>query len=294
MTNSIRKMLESKEAKRADAVQVRYESIHIEPGFNLRQSGEELDESIEALTQHIVGGGKYPPLEVRIRDEGGVWVVDGHRRHAAIGCALERGAPLRNPKDQQVWIHVVYFEGNDADRTARIITSAANKPLTQIEVAEGYKRLRGFGWSAADIAAKVSKTAEHVQQLLALGNANSDVRNLVVSGKVSASHAAKVARKHGEKAGSVLHEELQVAQAKGKSRITPATAAPKISDSTRLDYLISTAAIVRQGSKPDCKGNDANGFWLEWPSTGALQPEPHTTGRAAIDAAMQASEPATV
>lgn len=108
-------------------------------------------------------------LEARIRAEGGVWVVDGHRRQAAIGRALKRGAPLPNPKDQQAWIQVVYFEGNDADRTARIITSAANKPLTQIEVAEGYKRLRGFGWSAADIAAKVGKTAEHVQQLLALG-----------------------------------------------------------------------------------------------------------------------------
>lgn len=294
MTNSIRKMLESKEAKRADAVQVRYESIHIEPGFNLRQSGEELDESIEALTQHIVGGGKFPPLEVRIRAEGGVWVVDGHRRHAAIGRALERGAPLRNPKDQQVWIHVVYFEGNDADRTARIITSAANKPLTQIEVAEGYKRLRGFGWSAADIAAKVSKTAEHVQQLLALGNANSDVRSMVVAGKVSASHAAKTARKHGEQAGAVLQEELQVANAKGKSRITASTAAPKVSDSTRLDYLISAAAVVHQGSKPDATGANANGYWLEWPAAGTQQPELHTTPRAAIDAAMRANEPATV
>ena len=37
MTNSVRKMLESKEAKRADAVHVRYESLHVEPGFNLRQ-----------------------------------------------------------------------------------------------------------------------------------------------------------------------------------------------------------------------------------------------------------------
>ncbi|WP_289241226.1 hypothetical protein [Delftia sp.] len=61
MTNSIRQMLAAKVAKRADAVRVLYEEIHIEPGFNLRLGGAELEESIEALAQHIINGGTYPP-----------------------------------------------------------------------------------------------------------------------------------------------------------------------------------------------------------------------------------------
>ena len=297
MTNSNRKMFDSGEAKRADAVQVRYESIHVEPGFNLRQHDAAFEESIEALTLHIMDGGRFPPLEVRIRAEGGVWIVDGHRRHAAIGRALERGAALRNPKDGVAWIHVVYFEGNDADRTARIITSAANKPLTALEVAEGYKRLRAFGWSPAQIAAKVGKTAEHVLQVLALGDANNDVRQLVSAGKVSATIAAKTARKHGEQAGAVLGEQLEAATAQGKTRVTASTVAgPKAKttelrkDAARLDFLVEESAIVRHGGKVDLASPEPGqlGYWLEWPSRDVTQPGVFDSARNAIDAARAA------
>lgn len=299
LTNSNRKMFDSGEAKRADAVQVRYESIHVEPGFNLRQPSAAFEESIEALTLHIMAGGRYPPLEVRIRVEGSVWIVDGHRRHAAIGRALERGAALRNPKDGVAWIHVVYFEGNDADRTARIITSAANKPLTALEVAEGYKRLRAFGWSPAQIAAKVGKTAEHVLQVLALGDANNDVRQLVSAGKVSATIAAKTARKHGEQAGAVLGEQLEAATAQGKTRVTASTVAgPKAKttelrkDAARLDFLLTHFAIVRYGGKLDLASDapSEHGHWLEYPLEGASQAGVFATARDAIDSAIASKQ----
>lgn len=295
MTNSIRKMLASKEAKRAHAVQVLYESIHIEPGFNLRLADDALEESIEALASHILSGGKFPPLEVRMRDAGGVWIVDGHRRYAAIGRALARGADLRDPDDGNVHIHVVIFEGNDADRTARIITSAAGKPLTPMEIAEGYKRLRAFGWTPSHIATKVGKTSQHVLQLLALGDANSDVRQMVNAGKVSATRAANTARKHGEQAGALLGQQLEAAEAQGKTRVTAATVAgPKSKvvelrkDAGRLDFLIEECAIVRNGGKVDLASPEPGqqGYWLEWPATDITQPGVFATERAAIDAAM--------
>lgn len=292
MTNSIRKMRGTGEVKRADGVQVRYESLHVEPGFNLRQQDDELEASIEALTLHIINAGKYPPLEVRPRDEGGMWIVDGHRRHAAIGRALERGAPLRSQKDGEAWIHVVLFEGNEEDRIARIITSAANKPLTAVEIAEGYKRLRAFGWTPAQIGKKVGKTAEHVLQLLALGDAGSDVRQMVSAGEVSATLAAKAARKHGEKAGEVLGEQLQTAKAQGKARVTPSTsgatsASQARADSKHLDFLIAEGARVCQGSRSDLATPDGqHGYWLEWPS-GATQPGIFETARLAIDTAIK-------
>lgn len=220
--------------------------------------------------------------------------MDGHRRHAAIGRALERGAALRNPKDGEAWIHVVYFEGNDADRTARIITSAANKPLTPIEKAEGYKRLRGFGWTPAQIAETVGKSTEHVMQMLALGDANSDVRQMVNVGKVSATHAAKTARKHGEQAGAVLGEQFEAATAQGKTRVTAGTVAgpkPKTvdlrRDAARLDFLVEECAIVRHGGKADLAtpAPGQQGYWLEWPATDITQPGVFATPRDAIDAA---------
>ncbi|WP_315125227.1 hypothetical protein [Comamonas antarctica] len=298
MTNSNRKMFESGEAKRADAVQVRFESIHIEPGFNLRQHDATYEESIEALARHIIAGGKYPPLEVRIRPEGGVWIVDGHRRHAGIGRALERGAALRSPKDGEAWIHVVYFEGNDADRTARIITSAANKPLTAIEKAEGYKRLRAFGWLPAQIATTVGKTTEHVLQLLALGDANSDVRQMVNAGKVSATLAAKTARMHGEQAGAVLGEQYHAATTQGKAKVTASTVAGKPraaklrKDAERLDFLLSHFAIVRCGGKLDLASDvpSEHGYWLEYPLEQASQAGVFATAREAIDSAIASKQ----
>lgn len=294
MTNSIRKMRETGEVKRADGVQVRYESLHVEPGFNLRQQDDELEASIEALTHHIINAGKYPPLEVRPRNEGGMWIVDGHRRHAAIGRALDRGAPLRSEKDGEAWIHVVLFEGNEEDRIARIITSAANKPLTAVEIAEGYKRLRAFNWTPAQIGKKVGKTAEHVLQLLALGDAGSDVRKMVSAGEVSATLAAKAARKHGEKAGEVLGEQLQTAKAQGKARVTPSTsgktsASEARADTKRLDFLIAEGAHIEKTKGISIAGPDAGDYYyrLKWPS-GTFQPGGgFSSPREAIDAAIK-------
>lgn len=70
---SFRQKILSKEIKRAHAMQVRYEDLHVEPGFNLRTpldllDGEErqrAEADDEALFQHIMSGGKIPPLEVR-------------------------------------------------------------------------------------------------------------------------------------------------------------------------------------------------------------------------------------
>lgn len=299
MTNSIRQMLAAKVAKRADAVRVLYEEIHIEPGFNLRLGGAELEESIEALAQHIIEGGTYPPLELRVRDGGGMYIVDGHRRHAAIGLALERGAPLEDPRDGKVWIPMVLFEGNDADRTARIITSAANKPLTPLEIAEGYKRLRSFGWAPAHIAKKVGKSSEHVQQLLALGDAPAPVREMVTSGKTSASHAAKTARQlGGDQAAKVLEEQFTEAKAQGEDRITQKTigggktsASQARADSKHLDFLITEGTRVCQGSRSDLATPDGqHGYWLEWPS-GATQPGIFETARLAIDTAIKQQIP---
>lgn len=81
LMKSFREMRASGELKRADAEKIRIEDIHFEPGFNLEGRNEEDDEDDEALFQFIMANGlEFPALEVRPREEGGVWVVEGHRR----------------------------------------------------------------------------------------------------------------------------------------------------------------------------------------------------------------------
>lgn len=216
---SIKQMIKDGTAKRADSVKFRIEDIHEEPGFNLRREGEDLEASIDALAAYIADGGILPPLEVRPRIGGGVFLVDGHRRRRAY---LKVADQLRDP-DGNLWIPVVQFTGNDADRVARIITSAEGRALSQLEVADGYKRLAWFGWTPEQIAKKVGKTRQHVDQLLILANANTDVQQLVQAGTVSATTAIDTVRKHGEEAGKALAVEVDKAKAAGKGKVTNAT-----------------------------------------------------------------------
>lgn len=213
---SFKQMIQAGEVKRADAMKVQPCDLHEEAGFNLRQEGAELEASIEALKLYILDGGVYPPLEVRPREEGGVWIVDGHRRSRAIKRAIESGAAIE-------WVNVIAFTGNDADRTLRIMTSAEGRGLSPLETSMGYKKLAAFGWEPDQIAGKVGKTRQHVDQLLILANAPTSVHKLVAAGKVSAAVAVDAVRKHGDDAGSVLGGELDKAKAAGKGKVTAGT-----------------------------------------------------------------------
>ncbi|WMN15624.1 ParB N-terminal domain-containing protein [Pseudomonas piscis] len=228
MAKSFKQMIKDGDLKRADAMKARLEDLHEEPGFNLRAEGEELEESINALAEFIFAGGQIPALEVRPRAEGGMWIVDGHRRRRAylkldLAGRLPRVPSKDDPERLEAWISIVPFEGNDAERVDRVITSQEGKKLSPLELADGYKRLRGFGWSPEQIAKKVGKTRQHVEQVLTVGNANTDVQNLVAAGHVSATTAAQVVREHGDGAGKVLGAELEKAQATGKKRVTAGT-----------------------------------------------------------------------
>lgn len=233
---SFKSMTKDGTVKRADAMKVRLEDIHEEPGFNLRIENEEFQASIDTLAQHIIGGGQYPALEVRPRQEGGVWIVDGHRRHKAIRQAIEHGTELAD-KDGQVWVNVVPFTGNDADRVARIMTSAEGRGLSPLETAQGYKRLAAFGWEPERIAKTVGKTRQHVDQLLILANAPSAVHDLVKAGAVSAAVAVTTVRDYGDNAGQVLGVELDKAKAQGKKKVTAGTMKPKALPRDVVDNL---------------------------------------------------------
>jgi hypothetical protein len=107
-----------------------------------------------------------------------------------------------------------------------MIASSQGKELTPLERAKGYARLIAFGQQPGDIASSIGKTRQHVEQLLILANANSDVHALVKSGAVAASTAIEAVRKHGEKAGEFLAGKLKTdgkATAKTMKPWTPPT-----------------------------------------------------------------------
>lgn len=225
---SVRDALEAKQFRRVDGLTAIYEELRVEPGFNLREEGPELDAHRQAMLAHLRRGGSFPPIEVRLDATTQTpTIVDGHNRHWVYGAGLAEGLPLRDEKTGEFRVPIVIFTGNDLDRTARIIDSQEGKKLTPLELANGYKRLTGFRMTPEAIADRFSKTRQHVEQLLTLANANADVHALVQDGYVSAALAIETIRKHGEGAGDFLSEQLEKAKAGGKSKVTPSTVAGK-------------------------------------------------------------------
>ncbi|MEM5490890.1 hypothetical protein [Enterobacter cloacae] len=226
------------------SVKISPEDIHVKPGFNKRLDDERTRQADNDLFQFLMNGGSVPPLEVISRDEGGVWIVEGHRRHRCYERCRKAGKPVNK-------IHIVQFVGDDKERLARILTSNNQLSLSELEQAAVVKELASaFNQSVAEIAALVNKSEPTVRNLLTLAGANHDVKQKVQAGEVTAGAAIERVKEFGEKAGKVLEQDKAVAAAAGKKKVTRSVIAPEISvkKARRLVELITLAGINESGA----------------------------------------------
>jgi len=200
--------------KKTDLYRIPPEKIQEEPGFNARDYDDpDVVAQIDAFADAYENGRYVPPLIVRIDSvTGDIFVVEGHLRRRGVLLAIDRGAPIQH-------IDCTPFRGNDMDRVTVMLTSAQGLPLKPIGISESYLRLQRMGLSMADIAKRINRTTSHVESMLLLATANSDVQAMVRNGDVAASTAIEAVRKHGEKAGAFLGQKLQEAKASGKKTV---------------------------------------------------------------------------
>ena len=245
MANSFRQMTRGGVISRTDnGMFIHLDDIHVKPGFNKRLDDERTLQADDDLFQFLMNGGSVPPLEVISRDEGGVWIVEGHRRHRCYERCREAGKPVNK-------IHIVQFVGDDKERLARILTSNNQLSLSELEQAAVIKELASaFNQSVAEIAALVNKSEPTVRNLLTLAGANHDVKQKVQAGEVTAGAAIERVKEFGEKAGEVLEQDKAVAAATGKKKVTRSVIAPEISvkKARRLVELITLAGINESGA----------------------------------------------
>lgn len=244
MANSFKKMSTGGVIKRTDTgMFISLNDIHVREGFNKREDDERTRQADDDLFQYLMGGGAVPPLEVIARDEGGVWIVEGHRRHRGYVRCRDAGKPVDR-------IHIMPFVGNDVQRLARIMTSNNQLPLTQLEQAGVIQELATtFNLTTSEIAKLVNKSLPTVEKLLTLSTANHDVQQEVKSGAVSVDVAVDRVKEHGEKAGAVLQQDKAAAAAQGKKKVTRSVIAPEISikKARRLVELITLSGISENG-----------------------------------------------
>lgn len=216
--------------KRGDTgLSVRIEHIFEEPGFNdlARDNDEDLQQSIDELEAFLTAGGVVPPLRVRPRAEGGVWLVDGHRRYRALKQMDAKGTLPRTPNKEdkkilEAWVDIIPFMGNDAERILFLATSNKNKSVNALGLGRIYNKLLAMHWTVQQIAERSGEQVATIKRVLDLANGNTDVHEQVKAGTVSPTIAAAAVRKHGDKAGEVLATQLEEAKKLGKKKVTAA------------------------------------------------------------------------
>ncbi|WP_201506576.1 chromosome partitioning protein ParB [Citrobacter freundii] len=242
--NSFKQMSRDGTIKRTDTgMFISLEHIHVREGFNKREDDERTRQADDDLFNYLMNGGTVPPLEVIARDEGGVWVVEGHRRRRCYARCAEAGKPVDR-------IHIMPFNGNDVQRLARIMTSNNQLLLSDIEQAAVIQELHNaFNQTTSEIAKLVNKSVATVEKLLTLSTANYDVQQEVKSGAVSVDVAVDRVREFGEQAGEVLQHDKAVAAAQGKTKVTRSSIAPKlnIKSARRFVELMAMATISDEG-----------------------------------------------
>ncbi|WP_155293247.1 hypothetical protein [Comamonas testosteroni] len=186
-----------------------------ENGFNQRDYNDpDVVAHIESLAQAYTAGNFVPWPIVRMeKHTGRILMVEGHCRRRAAKLAVSRGAKIER-------LNCIPFTGNDSERWALMANSSKGLPLKPVSLAITYLNMHRMGNPVADIARLVSHSVSHINDMLLLANANTDVHILVNSGAVKQTTAIQAVKQYGELAGEVLVKQQQLAQEQGKKRVT--------------------------------------------------------------------------
>lgn len=191
-------------------------AIKVRPGFNPRPINNAHVEEMYTAWTH---GAQFDPLVVEV-DDGEMYVVAGHHRREMYLLARERGHDIKR-------VEVRQFRGTEADKIALTITSQQGLDLTPLQMGNQYRKLEHLGHTVAEIASRIGKSAQHVRDCLALTEADPKAKAMLEKGQASADVVRTAMRQHGADAGKVLEQDLKVAKAEGKDKVTPKTASAK-------------------------------------------------------------------
>jgi len=273
MANSFKKMIKEKIISRSDSgMFISLDNIHVKESFNKREDDERTRLADDDLFAFLMAGGTVPAIEAVARDDGGVWVVEGHRRRRCYERCRAAGKPVER-------IAIVPFVGNDIDRLARIMTSNNQLSLSPIEQSAVVKELAAFNLNTSEIAKLVHKSIPTVENLLALSAANHNVQQLVKDGDVSVEVAVDRVKEHGEKAAEILEKDKKAATAAGKKKVTRSVIAPELNakkarravtilagaltDDDEWEFIPDTwselTAIINEHKKIKSQAPDVNG-----------------------------------
>lgn len=234
-----------------DIYMVTLDAVRLRPGFNdARESDPDYEAHIRELADSIKANGFYrhKPLTVFAAADGFLYLSDGHSRYQAALLANDEGAGI-----EAIPVVNEVKGTTDEDRLIGLITNNSGKRLTPYGEGMVCKKLIGRGLSEKEIARRTGFPTQKVSNLLSLIGAPKPIRDMVTTGKVSATTAIKTMRQHGTGAIAALESGVKKADAAGKAKVMPRMVEPsksgkakpgKHEDTERLDWIAESGGVV--------------------------------------------------
>ena len=203
---------------RSDTFRLNPYLIVVKKGLNCREiSSVENQAHIDMLARSIAANGVIEPLTVYWED-GAPVLSNGECRLLGTFRAIEvYGAPVLS-----VPVKTEIKGAGEVERLLTQIVSNSGKPFNAFETGAVYHRFLGLGWTVAKIAEKCATSVSRVNQILELAEAPTEIKQLVLDGKVSATLAWETIKAAATTADAVatLTGAVSNAEANGKAKAT--------------------------------------------------------------------------
>jgi ParB-like chromosome segregation protein Spo0J len=200
-----------------NVLRVDVRELHVEDGFNLRDMTTEANQRfLDELTENIREFGVLEALEVRVVGDK-IFVVNGHtRRLAALRISEEDNVTFTVPITPEPTLPGGKALSPD-ERLARQMSHNKHNPNTPLEIAEGIRKLKNYGWDEEKIQRRFGKSLSWVNDHLLLDGAPQQIKNAVNNEKLAYTTAADIMRRDDPEA--VFQEAEKRTKLLGRSKI---------------------------------------------------------------------------
>lgn len=209
--------------------------IIADSGFNVRKHYGDM----KSLKSSIAKNGVKVALHGQRKGKQFI-LTDGFRRHAAVMELINEGKDIKlvkiepEPKDYNI-------EQRLADS---MVYNSDRKSLNDMEIAQGYLRLRNYSWSNEDIAAKFGKEPNDISTHIKLTTYSKYLQNCLERELVTHSVAKKIHENHPDEKDQkqVLEKCQNQSEKAGKtkimaSQVTSKNNKPKRTTKTQKEYV---------------------------------------------------------
>jgi ParB family chromosome partitioning protein len=223
---NVKAAMREADAKSADLWMVPVASLRLVAGLNIRPINAA---HVAGLKEAIKANGynRGEALKGFVSKEGNeehvINVWDGQHRLTAVRELISEGEPIE-------FLPVIVSPAGTSmvDVTVGMTMTADQQlALAPQDWATSCKRLIGYGCDVDEIARRLGKTKAQIANWLVLAGASRQVLAMVEQKKVSGTNAIRLLKKHGAGTAEVLEKKFEVAQSRGKKKVTAAVLSPQ-------------------------------------------------------------------